>query len=105
MELSFETQELRTLCSEHDVAVDLLGKPAADVLRTRIADLRAVTYLADLPAGRPIVIEGNPPWLHFDLRAGWLLLMAVGHLNIPRTLDGDLDSTRVRRARVQEISQ
>jgi hypothetical protein len=105
MELSFRTKRLRTLCSDSDVAVSLLGEPTADVLRTRLADLRAVTYLAELPAGRPVVVEGNPPQLRFDLRVGWLLLMGVGHLNIPRTREGHLDLTRVRRAQVQEISQ
>lgn len=105
MELAFRTRKLRTLCQEHDEAVRMMGEPAADVLRTRIADLRAVTYLADLPAGRPDVVDGDRPHLRFELRAGWSLLMAVGHQKVPRTDEGDLDQTRVRRARVQEISQ
>jgi hypothetical protein len=82
-----------------------MGEPAAGVLRTRIADLRAVTYLAELPAGQPAVADGDPPQLHFELRAGWSLLIAVAHGNVPRTDEGDLDQTRVRRVRVQEISQ
>ena len=81
-----------------------MGEAAAEVLRTRIADLRAVTYLAELPAARPAVIDGDRPELNFELRAGWSLLMTVGHQNVPRTEDGDLDQTRVRRARVQEVS-
>jgi hypothetical protein len=95
---------LRTICEDHDEAVKMMGETAADVLRTRIADLRAVTYLAELPAGRPAVIDGERPRLHFELRAGWSLLMEVGHQNVPRTEEGDLDQRRVRRACVQEIS-
>jgi hypothetical protein len=104
MELAFRTRRLRALCEDHDEAVRMMGGPAADVLRTRIADLRAVTYLAELPAGRPAVMDGERPRLNFELGAGWSLLMEVGHQNVPRTEEGDLDQTRVRRARVQEIS-
>lgn len=82
----------------------MMGEAAADVLRTRIADLRAVTHLAELPAGRLAVMDGKRPRLKFGLGAGWSLLMEVSHQNVPRTEEGDLDQTRVRRARVQEIS-
>lgn len=82
----------------------MMGETAADVLRTRIADLRAVTYLTELPAGRPAIIDGEHPRLRFELHNGWSLLMEVGHRTVPRTTDGDLDQTRVRRVRVEEIS-
>lgn len=104
MELAFRTRKLRYLCQDHDEAVKVMGESAAEVLRTRIADLRAVSYLAELPVGRPVVVDGNPPHLHFELRAGWSLLMAVGHQDVPRTPAGNLDQTRVRRARVEKIS-
>ena len=81
----------------------MVGVAAADVLRTRLADLRAVTYLADLPAGRPAVLEGDRPQLRFELSDGWSLVMNVGHGMVPRTESGDLDRTRVRRLLVQEI--
>jgi hypothetical protein len=105
MELAFRNRKLRTLCQDHDEAVSVMGESAAEVLRTRIADLRAVTYLAELPAGRPAVVDGDQPQLHFGLRAGWSLLMTVGHQTVPRTERGDLDQTRVRRARVEEITR
>ena len=104
MELAFRTRRLRTVCENHDEAVRMMGETAAGVLRNRIADLRAVTHLGELPAGRPAVMEGERPKLHFELGAGWSLLMEVAHQNVPRTKEGDLDETRVRRARVQEIS-
>ncbi len=104
MELTFRTRELRTLCQDHDMAVTKMGEPAADVLRTRLADLRAVTYLSEIPAGRPSIVDADPPQLHFELRAGWLLQMAVGHADVPRTEQGELDQSRVRRAQVLRIS-
>jgi hypothetical protein len=105
MELAFRTRTLRTVCQDHDEAVRMMGVSAADVLRTRIADLRAVTYLADLPAGRPEVIDGDRPELRFPLSEGWSLHMTVAHERVPRTEEGDLDQLRVRRALVREISR
>lgn len=105
MELAFRTRRLRTLCQEHNEAVRVMGEPAAEVLRTRIADLRAVTYLAELPAGRPAVADGDRTQLRFELRGGCSVLMAVGHQDVPRTDEGDLGQTRVRRVCVQEVSR
>lgn len=82
-----------------------MGTPAAEVLRTRIADMRAATYLGDLPAGRPEVLDGDTPQLRFVLADGWLLLIRVGHKVVPRTDLGALEMERVRRALVQEIER
>jgi hypothetical protein len=41
MEVAFNTRNLRTLCEDLGVARDLLGMPAADQLKARLADLRA----------------------------------------------------------------
>jgi hypothetical protein len=105
MELAFRTRKLRKLCQDHDDAVEAIGEAAADVLRTRLADLRAVTYLSDLPAGRPEILDDDPPRLRFLLRDGWALLASVSHQVTPRTPQGDLDMTRVRRALVQEVTR
>jgi hypothetical protein len=96
---------LRTLCQDYQRAVKVIGAPAADALRTRLADLRAATYLADLPAGRPAVLGGEPPGLRFELRDGWSLLVSVAHQSVPHTKEGELDVTKVRRVLVQEISR
>jgi hypothetical protein len=64
-----------------------------------------VTYLADLPVGHPDVVAGNPPKLHFVLRDGWSLWMAVNHQRAPRATDGDLDLARVRRVRIEDIGR
>jgi hypothetical protein len=105
MEISFSTKRLRTVCLDADKAVGMMGEAAADDLRTRIADLRAATYLADLPpVGRPSIVDGDPPELHFELRDGWSLIMVVIQQTIPRTAAGDLDQARVHRARVDKVA-
>lgn len=96
---------MRSLCQDYDEAVTAMGTQAADALRTRLADLRAVTVLADLPARRPGIVAADIPQLRFELIDGWYLLLGVGHERVPRTESGDLDLSRVRRAIVQEISR
>jgi hypothetical protein len=81
----------------------MIGSSAAEVLRRRLADLRAVTYLVELPAARPVVIDGDQPQLRFDLGDGWWLSLTVGHRSTPRRPDGVLDETRVRRAVVEGV--
>jgi hypothetical protein len=105
MELAFRTRRLRTLCLDHDVAVKTMGQAAADSLRTRIADLRAVTSLAELPVGRPEVVDGPEPVLRFQLPDEWMLIARVSHGATPRTPEGELDVARVRRALVQEVTR
>lgn len=104
MELAFATRRLRTLCVNHDQAVRAFGHDAADGLRTRLADLRAATYLADLPLGHPEVLEGEPPCLRFELRGGLVLEARVSHATTPRTNEGDLDTSRVRRVLITEVN-
>lgn len=104
MELAFATRRLRTLCVDHDQAVRAFGHDAADALRTRLADLRAATYLADLPLGHPEVLGSEPPCLRFELRGGLVLEARVSHATTPRTNEGDLDTSRVRRVLITEVN-
>ena len=103
MELAFKTRKLRTLCEDRSKAASAFGDSVADALRTRLADLRAVTFVADLPTGRPEVVEREPPQLRFPLRDGSALLTRVSHRATPRTVDGSLDLERVRRLVVLEV--
>lgn len=105
MELAFATERLRTVCTDHTEAVKAFGEAAADALRTRIADLRAVSYVGDLPAGRPDVLDGDPPLLRFQLQDGLTVVARVSQQREPRTSEGALDLARVRRAVVIEVTQ
>lgn len=102
MELAFRTKRLRTVCADQARAVEAFGQSAADSLRTRLADLRAVTVLSELPVGRPEVIEGDSPELRLQLSDDWVLVLGVSG-PVPRTQSGNLDVSRVRRAMILEI--
>ena len=103
MELAFETRRLRALCVDHDQAVREFGDDAAGGLRTRLADLRAATYLADLPVGQPEIVVGEPPTLRFALIGGLVMLAKVSHATTPRADDTSLDTSRVRRMLIVEV--
>lgn len=60
MEISFSTKEFRKLCEDRNYADEKLGTVVADILRRRLADLRAATNIDDIVLGNPsIVTFGN----------------------------------------------
>ena len=59
MELAFESRELRSICEQEPIANDVLGVVVAEVLRHRLADLRAATSIDDLVAGSPHTVESE----------------------------------------------
>lgn len=59
MEISFNTQELRELCENRDYADNQLGVDTANILRRRIADVRAATKITDILLGNPSVFTFN----------------------------------------------
>lgn len=103
MELAFETRRLRALCVDHDQAVREFGHDGAIGLQTRLADLRAATYLADLPVGQPEIVVGEPPTLRFALTGGMVMLAKVSHATTPMADDASLDTSRVRRVLITEV--
>ena len=104
MELAFATRSLRTTCEDPSKAAATFGEDAAEKLRTRLADLRAVATLGDLPVALPEIVESSRPTLRFQLRDGWILVNRVNQRIVPRTVDGMLDIQRLRRIQVMEVT-
>lgn len=50
MQLAFQTRELRGICEDEIEASDALGQDCALALKRALADLRAASFMADLPA-------------------------------------------------------
>lgn len=103
MEISFETRQLRSICTDPAKAEQAFGVEVAAALRARLADLLAVTYAGDVPVARPTVIEGERPTLEYPLAGGWVLVAKVGSRNVPRRENDSLDLARVRRAILLEV--
>ena len=76
----------------------------ADVLRRRLADLRAATSMDDLIIGNPHAVEfGEMNYLVIDLCQGHQIVLKANHPENPLTDSGRLDWARVSRIKVTHI--
>jgi len=102
MELAFGSKHLRERCLDQSKAVRAYGMEVAETLRARLADLRAVTFLEDLPVSPTADLE-DPLVLSFPLSRGATLLTRVSHERPPLRADGSLDTSAVRRLLIEEV--
>ncbi len=104
MELSFHTKPLRGICESEAKADEELGKPMADVLRRRLADLRAATSPRDLVAGNPrvVVVEGEEQ-ITLDLVDGHRIAVVANHVDNPVTEENRVDWAKVTRIKILRI--
>ena len=104
MQLAFQTQALRTLCEDAEAAELSLGRSVARELRTRLADLRAVTVIAKLPAGNTTRRgEGAHEAMLIHLGCDASLELVPNHQAQRLTADGEVEWNRVSRLKVVRI--
>ena len=104
MQLAFQIQSLRTLCEDAEAAGVALGRSVAKELRTRLADLRAVPVVEDLPAGnvtfRGVGADGS---VLIDLGDGTSLELVPNHPTRRLTAQGGVEWSKVSRLMVVRI--
>ncbi len=106
MEIAFDTKHLRTICESEVQANHELGSEVAEILKHRLADLRAATSIKDLVAGRPRKLDDvNRQYMIINLRDGYGLVYCANHLKNPKTETGDLDWERVSRVKILRIGK
>lgn len=106
MEIAFESQVLRSTCEHEDEAANELGPEVAEMLKRRLADIRAATSIADLVVGRPrIVVDVSGEQLVVDLTKGYEIAFAPNHPKNPLSEAGGLDWSKVRRLRLLRIGR
>lgn len=106
MELAFNSKSLRTICESERQAKLELGDAVAEILKHRLADLRAATSVKDLVAGRPRVLDGAAlQQMVVDLRDGYRIVFTANHTKNPMTETGDLDWERVSRIKILRIER
>lgn len=104
MEVSFEDDALRELCTSERLATRKLGSNSARKLKARLADLKAVGSVLKLPAGKPHALNGNRAGQYaVSLAGGCRLVLAPNHKPIPRTQDGGTDWAAVNMVKIIEI--
>ncbi len=106
MELAFDTKSLRTTCESEAHARRELGAKVAEILKHRLADLRAATSAKDLVAGRPRELAGaDHQHMAVDLCDSHRIVFSANHPNNPTTETGDLDWARVSRIKLLRIER
>jgi hypothetical protein len=104
--LAFSTVELRTFCEKRVAAERHFGLKVARKLRERIADLREIDKILELPAGRPHEIPGVPfPNFAVSLGDGYRIIVAANNNKIPVTKLGKIDWSAVDRMKIIKIEQ
>lgn len=80
MELAFATRDLRALCEDFGVAEDVLGAPAAEQLKARLADIRAADNVEELMGlGIPGVTLEDGEVVTIDLSQGYRMVVKSNH--------------------------
>lgn len=101
MQLAFESKDLRTICERESEAKREFDLPVAEMLKHRLADMRAATSVADLVAGRPRPLKGSAPQrIVVDLCDGYCIVFAANHTKNPLTKSDEVDWKRVTRIKL-----
>ncbi|QYJ67725.1 hypothetical protein [Flavobacterium litorale] len=103
MILSFENTEIRSICEDESVAIEVLGPDLARKLHARLADLLAVKtvdMLSEIRVGSPQEINdgGNVPKYKISLSPEHILIFCA--INVP--VD-KVDWSKVKRVKILEI--
>ena len=104
LEISFETIELREVCTNELEAAQMLGATAAEALKHRISDIRAADSVRDVLAGNPRTgTLYNIECYFFDLSSSYCLTVVAAHATPRLNADGTVDWDRVRRVKVVSL--
>ena len=103
MEVAFDSPLLRSICEDQAVAMKELGPVVAEILKHRLADIRAASTLTELPAGHlRVAVEGGGRAL-IDLGGGYTIDLEANHRRNPTREGGDIEWGSVSRVKVMRI--
>ena len=102
LELAFETKSLRTICESEAQARLELGAEVAEILKHRLADMRAATCTNDLVAGQPR-LSADGEQMVVDLCDGYRIVFKANHTRNPLTEAKDVDWPKVIRIKILRI--
>lgn len=104
LELAFDSKSLRTICESEAHARRELGPTVAEILKHRLADLRAATSVRDLLVGWPRTLDSEShQHMVVDLCDGYYVVFCANHPNNPMTESGQLDWSKVNRIKILRI--
>lgn len=100
LEISFADKSLRQLCENGAIARRKLGSKVAEKLKRRLADLRAVSCVKELVAGRPREVEGI---VIVELCGDYRIILCANHNSNPLLKTGAIDWSMVNHVKILKI--
>lgn len=107
MEIYFSSKKLQKVCNSEKEMRAAFGKPLAERLQQRLAELKAADTLDDISRLPPVrcheLSQDRKGQLAVDLVQPKRLIFEPDHNPLPRKPDGGLDWPNITRIRVIEI--
>ena len=105
MEIQFETEKLRRLCTNRLAATKEFGKAVAEQLGNRVSDLKVAGHVLELPVGLSAKVEGLKGEIRFiNLTEGYELSMIANNQECPIDINGMVNWPGVDRVRIIKIN-
>ncbi len=105
LELAFEDEQLRAMCTTRGRALAVHGPEIAQELKKRLADIRAAETASDLLVGIRFVGDGECAAIWVTLGGGFELVLVANHVQNPTKGSGKIDWDNVTRVKVSQISR
>lgn len=104
MVLAFDSKSLRDICEKEEYAKQELNPLVAEVLKRRLADLRAASSIKDLLVGQPrTLVDTNHRVMIIDLCNDYKIFFCANHLKNPVDESGQTDWSMVSRVKILQI--
>lgn len=104
LEIAFQSRALRAICEDETHAKSELDADVVEVLKHRLADLRAASTGMDILAGRPRILDGSGgECMAIDLARTWRLVFAANHVKNPRADGKTCNWAKVTRVKIIRI--
>jgi hypothetical protein len=101
--LAFDSESLRLLCEDEDIAIVRLGADVSSKLHARLADLSAAKEINELLAGKPAINEDNLNEYKIELSNVWRLIFCSNHVKPPLDKKDNIDWSHVTRIKILRI--
>ncbi|GBG02325.1 hypothetical protein AZSI13_16520 [Azospira sp. I13] len=106
MEIAFEDLSLRVICENPSKAQEKLGDRVTAKLIARLADLRSVDSVVDLPAGKPNSVNGSyGEGMSISLGDNFYIVIVPNHKNCPLLASGKINWRQVTRIKLIQIDK
>jgi len=101
MDFDYSSADLKAICEQEKLMIRHYGKPCSRKLRTRLADLRAASSVAELVAGHPHPLKGDRAGqFALDLTGGKRLVFEPANKPVPKRKDKSIDWSLVTKIRI-----